>query len=184
MKLSEVYGFATDIPLITLSDCRNNLARIATAFASLLLSTNENFSKLIIKKEHVKYTADLLKRLYSHENCALDGYSEVMRASNQLTDYERIEEAFLDKWGKEKHGNEAGYFPRTVFLLYTNKSIRRDDVVEQIGCSVDVVKRAIQLFKRYNLIDSSRSGYTKKPKFNKFLRRFTKAHAEFFEGVK
>lgn len=183
-ELSKLYGFATDIPLITLSDTRNNLARIATAFAALLVSSSEDFSKLIVKEVHVQIAIDLIKIIYSHESCGLDGYSEVMKASSQLTDYELIEKTFLDKWKKEKYGSEADYFPRTVYLLYTNKSIRRDDLIEQVGCSKEPIQKAIQLFKRYNLIDSFRSGYTKKPKFNKFLRRFTKNHIEFFEGAK
>lgn len=45
------------------------------------------------------------------------------------------------------------------------------------------ITRIVRLLKRFNLIDSAKSGYRKKPKFVKFLRRFVKdADAKgFFE---
>ena len=96
--LSDVYGYAVDVPLITLSDCRNNLARVAAAFAALTVSADEHFTRLVIEPRHVRMAAEFLSRLYSHENCALDDYSEISRASSQLVDYDQIEAAFLKKW--------------------------------------------------------------------------------------
>lgn len=183
-ELSELYGYAVDVPLITLSDCRNNLARVAAAFAALRVSADENFARLIIQPRHVHMAAEFLSRLYSHDNCSLDDYSEICRASSQLVDYDQIEGAFLKKWERAKHagGNDdAGYFPRLIFILRVTKVIRRDDLAEQAGCSVETVKRAVRLLKRFNLLDTTRDGYVKKPKFNKFLRRFVRKHPKFLE---
>lgn len=183
-ELSGVYGFAVDVPLITLSDCRNNLARVAAAFAALLVSADENFARLVIEPKHVRMAAEFLSRLYSHENCSLDDYSEISRASSQLADYDQIEGAFLKKWERAKHvggEDEAGYFPRLIFILRVTKVIRRDDLAEQAGCGIDTVKRAVRLLKRFNLLDTTRDGYVKKPKFNKFLRRFGRKHPKFLE---
>ena len=76
-----------------------------------------------------------------------------------------------------------GTFPRIIYLLYTTRTIRRDDLAEQAGCSMETVKRAVRLLKRFNLLDSTRDGYLKKPKFNKFLRRFREARPEFFDAL-
>ncbi len=38
----------------------------------------------------------------------------------------------------------------------------------------------MRLLKRFNLLDTTRDGYVKKPKFNKFLRRFAREHQDFF----
>ena len=181
-KMSETFGYATDVPLITRSDCRNKLARLAAAFAVLHVSADDHFTRLVIEREHAQLAVEYLYRLFSHDNCALDDYSEIMRIGSQLEDYERIEKAFLSKLDKEKHASddEAGYFPRLVFALRTNKAIRRDSLEEQVGCSVETVKRTVRLLKRFNLIDSTRDGYVKKPKFNKFLRRFVKERPDFF----
>ncbi|GAB4137455.1 MAG: hypothetical protein Fur0037_02580 [Planctomycetota bacterium] len=61
------------------------------------------------------------------------------------------------------------------------KAIRRGDLAEQAGCGIDTVKRAVRLLKRFNLLDTTRDGYVKKPKFNKFLRRFGRKHPKFLE---
>jgi len=183
-ELSELYGYAVDVPLITLSDCRNNLARVAAAFAALRVSADESFARLVVQPRHVHMAAEFLSRLYSHDNCSLDDYSEICRASSQLVDYDQIEGAFLKKWERAKHagGNDdAGYFPRLIFILRVTKVIRRDDLAEQAGCSVETVKRAVRLLKRFNLLDTTRDGYVKKPKFNKFLRRFVRKHPKFLE---
>lgn len=126
--------------------------------------------------------AEFLSRLYSHENCALDDYSRITRYGSQLLDYEDIEKAFLGKWEQEKHavGEEKGFFSRLIFLLHITRVILREDLAEQAGCSVETVKRAVRLLKRFNLLDTTRDGYVKKPKFNKFLRRFSRQHKEFF----
>jgi 5S rRNA maturation endonuclease (ribonuclease M5) len=183
-ELSAVYGYAVDVPLITLSDCRNNLARVAAAFAALLVSADEHFARLVIEPKHVRMAAEFLSRLYSHDNCSLDDYSEICRASSQLVDYDQIEEAFLKKWERAKHAGgdeDAGYFPRLIFILRVTKVIRRDDLAEQAGCSLETVKRTVRLLKRFNLLDTTRDGYVKKPKFNKFLRRFVRKHPKFME---
>ena len=184
-EMSDVYGYAVDIPLITLSDCRNNLARIAAAFAALLVSADEHFTRLVVEPKHVRMAADFLCRVYSHENCALDDYSRIARYGSQLLDYDQIEQDFMDKWAQEKHaqGRDKGFFSRLIFTLHITRTIRREDLAEQVGCSVDTVKRVIRLLKRFNLIDTTRDGYVKKPKFNKFLRRFSREHREFFEDA-
>ncbi len=61
--------------------------------------------------------------------------------------------------------------------------IRREDLAEQVGCTPETVSRMVRLLKRFNLIETTPQGYVKKPKFNKFLRRFVRAHPEFFEGA-
>ena len=181
-EMSEVYGYAVDVPLVTLTDCRNKLARIAVAFAVLQVSADEGFSRLVVEPRHVHMAVDYLSRLYSHDNCALDDYSQIARYGSQLEDYDQIKKAFLKKWEHEKNaqGENQGYFSRLIFILRTTKAIRRDDLAEQAGCSIETVKRLVRMLKRFNLSDTTRDGYVKKPKFNKFLRRFMKEHPEFF----
>jgi len=183
--LSRVYGYATDIPLITKADCRNTLARIAAAFAGLMVSADETFSRLVIEPGHVRMAEEFLNQIYTHENSRLDEYSKISQIWSELWDYEEIEQAFLQKAANVKHSSETDemLFPRIIFNLYVNKVIRRDDLAEQVSCSVETVKRTIQLLKRFNLIESTRDGYLKKPKFNKFLRRFSKEHQDFFGSI-
>jgi len=183
-EMTEVFGYAADIPLVTLSDFRKKLARIAAAIAAVMASASEDFSRLVVLPEHVLMAAEFLRRVYSHDNCALDDYSEIQRVGSQLLDYEEIEKAFLEKHENERHDQESGTnFPRAVFTLRVSDRIRREDLAEQVGCAPETVSRMVRLLKRFNLIETTPQGYVKKPKFNKFLRRFVRAHAEFFEGA-
>lgn len=180
-QMSQTFGYAVDVPLVPPSDFRNTLARISAAFAALLLSTDEKFSRLVIEPKHVKLAVDFLTRIYSYDNCGLDDYSEIQRVGSQLLDYEEIEKAFLEKKENEKHDYQNdNSFSKCIYILRISDVIKREDLAEQVGCSLDTVKRVIKFSKRFNLIDSTKHGYAKKPKFNKFLRRFLKKHPDFF----
>jgi 5S rRNA maturation endonuclease (ribonuclease M5) len=181
-QLSEVFGHASDIPLFTLSDGRNNLARVAVAFAALRASANDDFTVLEVKPGHVRMAEEFLKRLYTHDNCALDDYSQICKLGSQLGDYDKIRKAFLQKWQDRKHaeGEDPDTFRTLVTILRVTRVIRRDDLAEQAGCGVDTVKRFVRFCKRHNLVETTRDGYQKKPKFNKFLRQFMKDQPEFF----
>ena len=82
-----------------------------------------------------------------------------------------------------QHDNDSTYFPRIIFVLRTSDVIRRDDLSEQVGCSIETIKRVVKLLKSFNLIDTTRDGYVKKPKFNKFIRRFMREETEFFGNM-
>ena len=185
-ELSRTYGFASDIPLVPTSDFRNKLARISAAFAVVLVSASDDFSQLIIERTHVAAAAEFLSEIYSHENCGLHQFSEVKRKASQLWDYDRIARAFLKKLEDEQRTCRPGsscYFPQLIYALHTTETIRRDDLAEQVGCSLDTVKRCVQLLKGFNLLNSTRDGYVKKPKFNKFLRRFLPENPSFLEEI-
>jgi len=183
-KLEDKYGYAVEVPLLIRGDARNNLARVSAAFAALLVSADKNFENLIIEQKHVRMAEEFLTLLYSHDNCALDDYSQIMRAGSELLDYDEIKKAFLKKCEREKYaGDDEAHFRKMISILRVTKVIRRDDLAEQAGSSIETVKRAVQLLKRYNLIETTRHGYVKKPKFNRFLRRFIREHQEFFDGI-
>ena len=69
-------------------------------------------------------------------------------------------------------------------MLYAPQTlIRRDDLVEQLDCGLETVNRGVKLLKRFNLLDSTKDGYVKKPKFNRFLRRFLAAQPDFLKDL-
>jgi 5S rRNA maturation endonuclease (ribonuclease M5) len=183
VELSERYGYAARIPLVTISDARNKLARIAASFAVIDVSSNEDFSRLIVKPEHVRAAVMFLDGLYEAENCQLDERSNIAKMESQLVDYEDIERAFLEKQAAEKyrHEGDEAFFTGIIWVLRIKDVVQRDHLAELVGCKVEGLKRTIQLLKRYSLIDSGRDGYKKTPKLNKFLRRFLKAHPDFLD---
>jgi len=185
--LSEKYGYATKIPLVTLSDTRNKLARIAAALAVLNVSSNTDFSRLIVKPEHVYAAIFFLEELYGAENCQLDERSFIERSESQLSEYDEIEKEFLKKKDDGKHAgsNKPCYFTLIIATLRKKEIIRRDTLAEVVCCKPDTLSPTVSLLKKYSLLDSTRDGYKKTPKMNKFLRRFLQDYPDFLsEGPK
>ena len=182
-KMSKTFGASDKVPLVPPSDIRKKLARIASAFAVLGVSASPDFSKLIVRPVHVEYATTFLNENYTAPNCALDQHSDIEKMHNQIGDYSIIERAFLEQSENSKHSSngQPNNFYRLVFLLHINPIIRRDDLAEQLECSNQTVSNLIKILKKFNLLDSSRDGYSKKPKFNKFLSRFKAEHPGFLK---
>lgn len=178
-ELAEKFGWAFDCPLVTIADIRKTIARVAAAFAVLWAATPDGGESILIEKGHVHVAVRYLDSLYSCDAAGLSDYSTTQKAASQLLDYERIERIFLEKKEKEKHSVEKGFFSSVVSVLRTVPSIKREDLAEQVGCSTETIKDIVKLLKKYNLLDSNRHGYFKKPKFNKFLRRFLRINPNF-----
>lgn len=53
-----------DIPIVSI-DMKWKLARLAVALAYLTLSSDENYKRVIVKREHVEYIADFIDREYT-----------------------------------------------------------------------------------------------------------------------
>lgn len=168
--LSEEFGYATDIPLVAPSDFRKNITRLATAVAVLDMSTDADFKSVMVRPEHIIFVAWYLQRLYSHENCMLDRYSQHQRGQHVVDDKDFNN--FKDDIDLMISGDINHLTLRFIRLfMYNTKSVMRDEIVEQLGCNMDEAKERTGLLKKYMLIDSSKRGYSNKPKFNKFLKR-------------
>jgi hypothetical protein len=154
------------------SDIRKKLARIAAAFAGILLSTDADFTQLHVEKKHAVMAVEFLRRVYTHDNCGLDEFSEIARIGSQLPDYDLIRTMFLRRSANQRTRGDDRYFGRAIYVLRINERIPREDLAEQIGASTKTISRIIRALKRFNLLESSKGGYRKKPKFIKFLRRF------------
>ena len=176
------FGFATDVPLVQESDMRNKIARIATAWAILTLQTDDGFKTVTVGKPEVRMTVAFLRRIYTHENAQLDSYSKISERSSQLGDYVDIEKRFLQKIEADRHSGDKGFFMKIIYIMHAEDCIRRDDLAEQVGCSLDTIKRVVKMLKGCSMIDTRRNGYVKKPKFNKFYRRFEKDHPEVLDS--
>ncbi|MBF0607429.1 MAG: hypothetical protein HQL61_07780 [Magnetococcales bacterium] len=179
-KLIELFSHASDIPLITASDCEKTVARIATAFAVLSVSANEDFTQLIVKQEHIDLAGRFLMMIYAHDNCALDSYSTNQRKIAYLDNYDEIKTVFEDKTKNKKHISKGdNYFEKIIDALVNYDAIRRDDLTEKVGCSVELINKTIKMLKKFDMIRSDKDGYKKEPKFNRFIRRFIGEHPEF-----
>lgn len=53
-----------EYPLIT-NDQKNKLAKLASSLACLTCSFDDDFNKVLVKKEHIEYVSNLIDREYS-----------------------------------------------------------------------------------------------------------------------
>ncbi|MFQ5583458.1 MAG: hypothetical protein ACE5GL_03370, partial [Calditrichia bacterium] len=174
-ELGEKFGNASDIPLVCKSDVKNNLARISAAMAVLCVSEEDNFTKLVIRKEHVDGAAAFLDFIYAHDNCQLEDYSEYQKMRHQLHDYDKAKAEFMEIVDREKHdpSGKASFRKMVKYLRYSD-TIRRNELAEMVGCTADYITEMMRILKKYEFIDSTRDGYAKRPKFNRFLRKFSR----------
>lgn len=186
--LSDKYGDASDIPLVTRSDFRNNLARITVAIACLALSCDDNFINLQVTLDHAKMAAEIIDMFYGADNCALNQYSDYQKTQTQLVDYDDIAEYFFKRQEEEKKSKSLfssgeGFFTTLTWIMRMNETIRKDDILEQVGCSPETLRKHMQILKRFGLVVTTKYGYAKRPKFVKFLRRFTQENKSYYAQV-
>jgi hypothetical protein len=71
---------------------RLKLLRLAVAVAAMLYSTtDDDWNKLYVKKEHVKHVMEFLDKIYCYPNMRLDEFSRQKRRSEELGDMRFME---------------------------------------------------------------------------------------------
>ncbi len=173
-KLSDKYGVAEDISLVSPADMRNKLARLAVAFASLVHSTDEEHCKVAVKPIHVQFVSAYLDEVYSAENCRYDIYAGYAAQQSRLDDAEI--EAIK---GELNITNTKSLIPDTtsqeILDLY-----RRNDVlsVTEIADMLDIDRRTVtsrtKILQKHMLIKKTRHGLHKTPKFVEYLSKADK----------
>ncbi|MFW6141769.1 MAG: hypothetical protein ACOC53_04340 [Candidatus Saliniplasma sp.] len=165
MELSDKYA-VDSVPLIS-NDIDKKLARLSTALAGLLHSTDEEHEKIVVKSGHVKFIQDYLERIYSSENCMLDEYADKKRRANNLSD-DQFEIIF------DELADEGEYMEEILNVLMDHDTIRLSELKASVGSSEKTIGNKIKVLKKHHLIRSTRHGYKKRPKFVRFLKRLPK----------
>ena len=184
IRLSNLFGHAQDIPLVAPGDFRNKLARLSAALASFSISTDQTFEKIIVLPEHVEIISKFIEDIYSGDKCGLGEYSDIYHQKIALDDYEIIKADFEKKKEREVHTpghssqledrSELSKIEEMLYSLKIHHAIRREDLAEQLDVDKRTVSTYISLFRKHNLIESSKNGYFKKPKFVRFLRELAR----------
>jgi len=93
---------------------------------------------------------------------------------------------------KERYDPKARrYFKRLLYALWTtgidsdavHSPVKRGDIVDMVGCSPQYVSERLRVLKTYSLIESSRHGYVKQPKFMRLTRRLLRDRPEYFNDM-
>lgn len=176
-KLSDIYGFADDIPLVNPQDFRENLARLSVSYAILDRSFDETLEKVKILPKHVNAMANFVDTVYSSEACDLRQKSTQAKSRNTLDDFGKISKVLERLIKDEQEALNEQYrksqpFCQLLLLLEQLDAIRKRDLSEQIGVRVRWIQSRMAVLQGFNLITLGRWGYKKTRKFNLFMKKW------------
>lgn len=167
--LSKVYGKANDVPLVSPSDQRNKVARLATAFAILTNSVDDTGEKVIVRPGHVKATLTYLKSIYNAPGCGLNYYARLSVTEEEFTPqkFEKLTQELrtLDTL------KGAGKYNEFITLFAQQKYLRLGDVEAMLSIEKEEAKAVVNLCVRCRMLTMTSGGYRKTSKFNAYIAK-------------
>lgn len=166
-ELSKVYGKANDIPLVSPSDQRNKVARLAVALAALTHSVDESGERIVVYPGHASFIYEYLKALYNAPGCGLNFYTKLTIREEDMTKgfYKRITDD-LKKVDTLKTG--AKFF-ELIKLFAQQNYLRQGDIEAMLSIERDETKAIVNQLTRLRMIMNSSQGYRKTPRFNSYI---------------
>lgn len=89
-RLSDLYD-ESPVNLVERNSMKVKLARLATAVASRLFSTDEEMQNVLVTEEHVSFISEFLEKIYSNMILNYKGLAEEYRRRHTVTDNQQAE---------------------------------------------------------------------------------------------
>lgn len=167
-KLSKVYGNATDVPLVSPSDQRNKVARLAVALASLTHSVDESGERITVYPAHVTFIYDYLVQLYNAPGCGLNYYARLAVSEEIIGDkFDKI----TNELRKLDTLKGASKFNEFIDLFARQKYLRLGDVEAMLSIEKEEAKAIINQCVRLRMLTMTSGGYRKTPRFNSYISK-------------
>lgn len=159
-------------PLVEPSDQRLKLARMATALAARLFST-EDGEHIMVKKEHVEHISTWLQEQYDKPSMRYDDWSEMAWNGDRFQPgaEKDIEDFILGMPNAEDI---------VSFLARQERKFRQADLENACALDRESIKKLIQILIRHSAIISD-NGYKLQPNFINLLKKM-KADMPFTKG--
>ncbi|TYS60511.1 DNA primase [Sutcliffiella horikoshii] len=168
-ELSRVYGNANDIPLVSPSDQRNKLARLATSLAALTHSVDESGERIVVHPGHVQFIGAYLKEIYNAPGCGLNYYAKLAIKEEEMTTekFKKIERDLrrLDVIKKD------GKYYEFIKLFAQQRYLRLGDVEAMLSIEKEDAKAIVNQLARMRMVTMTSGGYRKTPRFNSFVAK-------------
>jgi hypothetical protein len=166
-ELSKIYGNASDIPLVSPSDQRNKVARMAVALAALTHSVDESGERIVVHPGHVEFIGAYLKEIYNSPGCGLNYYAKLSIKEEEMTE-ERFAKISNDLRKLDVIKGDNKYF-EFIKLFAQQKYLRLGDVEAMLSIEKEEAKAIVNLLVRMRMIQNTSGGYRKTPRFNAFV---------------
>ena len=166
-KLSKIYGKANEVPLVSPSDERNKVARLAAALAALTHAVDETGEKLVVYPGHVQYIFEYLKLCYNAPGCGLNFLAQLSMKEENLNEkgYQKLQEV-LRKLDVLKEDTTYREF---IQLFARQRYLAVKDVEDMMNINKDQAKAITTLLTRQNMITKTSSGLRKTALFNSYI---------------
>jgi len=167
VRLSNIYGNATQIPIVSPSDMRNKIARLAVALAGMLHSVRKD--AIVVYKSHVQVIEEVLKRIYNMSSCSLNYYAKMAVSSGNLTD-----SGFI-KLNRHVRGisalTEHTRFCDFIQVFMDNKVLRSAHMEEILRIDKNKTKELISSLSHFRMIKPKSYGFEKTGRFNSYIQK-------------
>ncbi len=161
LVLNEAY--ATDVKLLG-AESHYKLARLAVSCAGCCFSTDETGELMVVRKEHVDWAEEFLRRCYDNPIFRLRDYVESRRRTTTVTpEVEHVVHGLL---------RSNVYSMIATELLQSSEEIRQMDLKTMSGLSQDDFGKAINYLTRHYLIRNSSKGVSATLRLRKCAETF------------
>lgn len=169
---------ADDIPLVCPTDVRFTIARLATAWAVLGLSTTDGFKTITVTPEHVDLAVKFLYGIYTSPECALDHYSDYCAQVNRLDDYSSIANEFDKRIKSKKWASFEGKHPfvNVVALLQTGRLYTPAELARIAKVTPAQLGEMIDFMHGSSLLRKSAESIQASNKFTRFMERYQRSN--------
>jgi len=151
--------YSSDVPIVTISEQKIKIIRLAVSLAARLYSTDEKGEQVIVTPEHVAYIGTYLDMIYSKPAFAYDIWSKSRRSAITLTN-EKLVEDRLRAIGKA-----------IIEVLMDMRQLRINDIEEVLGMSREEAKEFISFMVRNRALCKQYTYYIKQPALIALLRK-------------
>lgn len=150
--------YSEDFPIITATEQKIKVAKLATSLACRLFSTEDGVH-VNVRPEHVSFIYYWLDEIYSKPCFAYDIWSKTRKDASRLGDEDEV----IDELTK--------YDDSFVYTLLELKQIRVTDIEESLGIERSEAKMIVSFLMRQRAIKKTHNFYIKTPAFIGLLRR-------------
>ena len=167
--LSKIYGNATDVPLVSPSDQRNKIARLAVALAALTHSVDESGERILVWPGHVDFILTYLKGIYNAPGCGLNYYARLSVKEEELDDgkFKKITDQLK---AIDTLKGESKYM-EFITLFAQQKYLRLGDVEAMLSIDKEEAKAIVNQCVKLRMLVMTTGGYKKTPRFNSYIAK-------------
>jgi len=168
-NLSKIYGNANDVPLVSPSDQRNKIARLAVALAALTHSVDESGERIVVWPGHVEFIEAYLQSIYNAPGCGLNYYARLAIREEEMTD-ERYER-FTQEMRGLKTLKHDGKFYDFIKLFAQQNYLGVSDVEAMLAIEKEEAKAIVNLLTKMRMVVKTTGGFKKTPRFHAYVAK-------------